>query len=500
MSVQNNTKVLTTTISAILFLSACSFVPKYQEPEVPLADAWIPLSLQDKTQSSGKSALEIGWREYFREPQLQALISQALAANHDLKKAALSSQMAYESYGITKAQQIPTIGASASVARSRQSEYAQGTVYSAALGISAFELDFFGRVRALSESALNSYLATNEARDAAQLSIINATASAYYQARISKALMDLADKVVKARLEMLKLAQLQAKTGVINAVTLKSYEAAVESARADFEAQERGYLQAMNALSVLIAVPYQQIQMPAPLPLNEQFVDLQVPAGIPSAVLRNRPDVRAAEFAIRAANGDIGAARAALFPTISLTASLGLASTELDELFKSQSKIWSISPSIAAPIFNRKALNANVKISELQQQAAVEDYAKTMQGAFREVSDALIARATYKRQYEATLRAVKAQKEALALERQRFKAGVSDGITLIDAERSTFAAEQGLLAVQLQLLVNSVQLYTAMGGGLAEYGGVSNASSSAVNGNNPIADAVKVPLDEQTAK
>lgn len=453
-------------IALTLVISACSHIPEYQKPEVDLANSWIPASLKANLKTTNAEIL--GWRNFFKDPQLQAFIEIALRNNHDLRQAALNVERMAALYQISEAEQYPVIGGSASATRARANGL-YGNSYSVGLAMTSFELDFFGRVKALKEAALNDYLGTKEAQDAAQLAIIKATAAAYYSARINKSLMDLSKKVMDLRAEIFRLAEAQLKGGIINAVIYRGYEGAIENARANFYAYQRNYNQAMNALSLILATPLEKLNVPAAISLNKQFAELAIPAGIPSQVLEKRPDIRQAEFSLKAANANIGAAKAALYPRIALTASLGYQSNELENLIKGPSSVWSITPSISLPIFNRTALNANVKISQIAQQQAIEAYQSAVKTAFNEVSNALIARETYFKQYEASKKVVAAQNEALKLERMRFKAGVSDGITLLDAERSSYEAEQGVLAVELAMLNNLVSLYTAMGGGLTEY-------------------------------
>ncbi len=486
-----------------VFLAACSFVPTYEQPEVPLEQQWMQVSLMD---NQGQPADTLGWREYFRDPQLQQLIAVALEHNHDLRSAALNTELAAAQYRIQRSEQLPTISGSAGATRSRTArdfsvtgEPVYSDTYTANLGFSSFELDFFGRVRALSEAALNSYLQTREARDSAQLAVIESVADAYYTARINRGLMDLSERVLISREKTTELARLQFEVGVINAVTLNGYENAIETARASYYAYQRNYQQALNSLSVLVGLPYTQLELPPAESLNRQFVDLSVPPGIPSTVLQSRPDVREAEYALKAANADIGAARAALYPTISLTGSLGYGSTELHELLQGPSSAWSIGPSLVLPIFNRESLYANVEISEINQKILVEQYQATVQQAFKEVSDALIARETYDRQYIASQRAANAEKEVLRLEKMRFDAGVADGMDLLDAERNSFNAEENVLAVQLELLQNLVRLYTSMGGGLEDYGvSLPSAGASSLNLGVPVTEPNSSQYSSQT--
>ena len=458
----------------VMFLSACSFVPDYRQPALPQAEKWMAASLADARE--GREATELGWREYFRDPQLQRLIDVALAHNHDLRRAALNVEKAAATYRIRQSERLPSVAGDATATRTRSSGAVNGTGkgqyrdhYELGLGLSSFELDFFGRVRALSQAARNTYLQTREARDAAQLAVIRSVAAAYYRARIAKASMQLAEKTLSSRQQTLRLSRLQFDAGLIGASTLKGYENAIETARADYYSHQREYEQAQNSLSVLLGVPYAQLPLPPAEPLDKQFAALRVPPGIPSRVLEQRPDIRAAEYALRAADANIGVAKAALFPRIRLTARFGYASNELDALVKSPNALWSLGPSLDLPIFNRGALRANVKLSELEKKILIERYQSAVAAAFQEVGDALIARKTYLGQYEAARRAAQAQHEMFDLEHRRFTAGIADGLDLLDAERDDVSARKNVLTTQLALLNNFVTLYTAMGGGLDEH-------------------------------
>ena len=482
------------TLPLALFLGACSFVPNYRQPTPPQAEKWMAASLD--AHPEGREATELGWREYFRDPRLQELIRIALSHNHDLKSAALNTEKAAAAYRVRQSARLPEVDGGAEATRGRSSGAINGTGdgrygdnYRVDLGASSFELDFFGRVRALSQAALDTYLQTREAWDAARLAVIRSVAQAYYRARIAKALIRLAEKTLDSRRKTAGLAQLQFDAGVIDALTLKGYANAVETARAAYYSHRRAYEQARNSLSVLLGVPYPEVSLPQVRALDEQFAELRLPAGIPSRILERRPDIRAAEYALRAANANIGAAKAALFPRISLTGRFGYASTELNELIRSANALWSIGPSLSLPIFNRGGLYANVTISELERKLLVERYQSAVAAAFQEVGNALIARQTYRRQYHAVRRAARAQREMLDLERRRFEAGVADGLSLLDAERHEFAARENELTTQLCLLDTLVTLYTAMGGGLGEYAGEKPSAGDKVS---PVAE---VPPD-----
>lgn len=302
--------------------------------------------------------------------------------------------------------------------------------------------------------------------------------------------MELSKNVLRSYQETARLAKLQLQAGTITALTYKGYENLIETAKASYYGYQRNYEQSVNALSVLVGLPVRELTLAPAANLNSQFAKLSVPAGIPSAVLQNRPDIRQAEYALMAANANIGAAKAALYPSISLTGNLGYASTELSSLVKGANSLWSIGPSITLPIFNRRQLNAQVRVSEIAQKQAVEQYQSAVQSAFKEISDALIARQTYDEQYQATQRAVEAQNELIRLSKMRFQAGVDDGLTLLQAERNGYTAQQSLLTTQLALLQNMVTLYTAMGGGLNEYG--VTAPDISKKGEKPVVTAAKI--------
>lgn len=466
-----------------LLLGACTLAPKYEQPEVALSTHWMQESLKNPYQYEGQTAVSLSWREFFKDPSLRLLIEQALTHNHNLQNAVLNVEKARAQYNIQLSENFPVVGINGQATRNKtgmansptgQDAYASSHTLSA--GFNNFELDFFGRVRSLSKAALNNYLQTQEAKDAAQLSVIKSVAQAYYTVRINKDLMNLAQSVLTSREKTAELARLQFEAGTINATVLYGYTNAIESAKASLASYQRAYNQALNALSVVVGVPVESLNLPEVQPLDAQFAQLRVPAGLPSQVLHMRPDVRQSEFALMAANANIGAARAALFPSISLTGNIGYISPEFSHLVKSPNEFWSITPSINLPIFNRTKLNANLKISKIEQQQAVENYKATVQAAFQEVSDALIARQTYDTQFKSTQKAAKAQAEVLRLERLRFKAGVADGMDLLDAERNYFSAQQSMLSTELALLQNIVTLYTALGGGVRDFN-TANATS-----------------------
>lgn len=460
-------KPLAQVITLSLLLSGCAnFAPQYQQPEVPMSEQWVGVALKEQA-SQDVVPSDLGWREFFTDPRLQKLIATALAYNHDLKTAALNVERAQAQYGITKTDELPTVGLSGSATRS-QSSGVTGDSYSVGLGVSSFELDFFGRVKNLSATSLNDYLATKEARDAAQLSIISSVAKTYYQWRTARALRDLAQQTLATRQKSYQLTKLRFKEGVSSGTDLTTARSAIATAQSSYQQQVRSLQQAENALAALVGQPLDSLDLPKGKHLTRQFPKKTLFADLPSKVLLNRPDIRQAEYTLKSANANIGAARAAMFPTISLTASTGLASTDLSSLIEGGSRTWSLGPSISLPIFDRGKLKAAVKISEINQKIAVESYQKAVQAAFQDVNDALIARKTLAEQYAAEKRGQTATAETLRLIRLQVQEGLADGLNLLDAERADFSTRQGTLATLLQLTNNQVDLYTALGGGLYE--------------------------------
>ncbi|PIE42222.1 MAG: transporter [Gammaproteobacteria bacterium] len=459
-------KQLTQAIILGIMLGGCSLAPNYSRPDVPLAEKWINVALKEQQDQQLKAA-ELGWREFFRDPRLQKLIETALAHNHDLKKAALNVELSQAQHGIVRADRLPTLGLNGSFTRAKS----RGLIseqYKVGLGISNFELDFFGRVKSQSEAALNKYLATKEARDAAQLSVINAVAKTYYQWRVANALKNLSKKTLHSRQKSSQLIQLRFKEGLASGIDVSTARSSIETARSDYQQQLRNAQQAENALSMLVGQPLTQLDLPEGASLLQQFPDKRLFAGIPSQILLKRPDIRQAEYALKSANANIGAARAAMFPIISLTASTGYASNALSSLWDTPSRLWSFAPTINFPLFDMGKRRANVKVSEINQKIVIADYQKTVQAAFRDVNDALVARQTLSAQYQAEKKRQKATAQTLSLVKLQLQEGLADGLNLLDARRADYATRQGLLATRLQMLNNRVDLYTALGGGLAE--------------------------------
>jgi len=458
-------KQLTVSLLAAGLLSACSLAPTYERPEAPVAAAY-------PTQTDHNLRLT-GWRDFFPDERLQTLIDTALANNRDLRIAALRVEEARAQYNVQSADQLPTFNATAGATRSRTpgslSPSGSPTVnrnYQVGLGLAAFELDFFGRVRSLNDAALAQYLATEEANRAAHITLVAEVAKLYLAERAFDEQYELARKTFESRETAYRLAKQRFDVGASSALDLRQSETLVQSARASLAALARQRAQAANALTLLVGKPL--TDLPAAHRLSEQNIITEIPAGLPSDLLERRPDIRAAEQRLRAANANIGAARAAFFPRISLTASTGTASNDLSGLFESGSRTWSFVPQLVLPIFDAGRNSANLSVAEVRKHVAVADYEKSIQTAFREVADALAARAALDEQIDAQRAVLEAQAERYKLADLRYRNGVASSLEVLDAERELFSAQQALVQARLLRLTNAVDLYRALGGGLSE--------------------------------
>ncbi|MES2347142.1 MAG: efflux transporter outer membrane subunit [Pseudomonadota bacterium] len=474
------------TVLVAALLSACSMAPTYQRPAAPVAAAF-PADTAGASAKTGfasvqagpgqKDAVDTGWREYFSDPRLQQLIAAALDNNRDLRTAALRIEEARAQYDIQSADRLPNLNANAAVTKAKTPAFLSptgqttiGKRYDAGLAISAFELDFFGRVKSLNDAALAAYLATDEARQAAQIALVAQVAQAYYTERAYAEQYALAQQTYEARARTYKLTQQRAEVGASSRLDLRSNETLMETARAAALTLARQRAQADNALTLLVGQPSSQAVAGAAagaMPSDQQ-IDLlsAVPTGLPSDLLTRRPDIRAAEQRLKSANANIGAARAAFFPRISLTAALGSSSPSLGGLFDGGSGSWSFAPQLTLPIFDAGRNRANLTLSEVRKNLAVTDYEKTIQTAFREVADALAAR-DYLGEQVAAQRAVQdAQADRLKLLQLRFDNGVASSLDVLDAQRELFSAQQSLVQARLLRTTSAIDLYRSLGGGL----------------------------------
>jgi multidrug efflux system outer membrane protein len=457
-------------------LTGCSLAPKYERPAAPVASTYPDAP----TEPAAQHAADVGWREFFPDQRLHALITAALENNRDLRIAALRIEEARAQYNIQWADRVPNVNAQATGSRSRTpgilTDRPGGALvtsaYQVGVTIPAFELDFFGRVRSLSDVALAQYLATDEARRAAHIGLVSEVAKAYLAERALAEQQDLARRTFEARETAYKLAKQRFDVGASSALDLRENETLVQSARASLAALTRERARVVNALTLLVGKPLNDL--PPAQEFSTQSIVTDIPAGIPSQLLERRPDIRSAERRLQATNANIGAARAAFFPRISLTAGIGTASSELSGLFESGTRTWSFVPQLVMPIFDAGRNSANLDLAQVRNNIAVAEYERTIQAAFREVSDALVARATLDEEIDAQRAVQDAQAERLKLADLRYQSGVASSLDVLDAQRELFTAQQTLVQVRLLRLTNAIDLYRSLGGGLSETTPVAN--------------------------
>lgn len=455
-------------------LGGCNMIPEYLRPASPVAAAWPSgAAYQAPAELTAKSAVETGWQEFFRSQNLQRLIGAALENNRDLRVAALNVEAARAAYRVQRADLVPSVQAGTGMSRQGVPENASSSgrdaissQYTANVATTAFELDVFGRIRSLNEKALQDYLATDEARKSVQIALVAEVANAYLSLLADEKLLKLTEETLAAQQESFTLIERSFDAGIGSQLDVSQARTSVETARTNLAQYKRRVAQDKNALALLVGAADVTVDT-ANETLDDTLIMENLPAGLPSDVLLNRPDVLQAEYTLKGANANIGAARAAFFPRISLTGSLGLASSSLSDLFKSGSGLaWSFAPQLSVPIFEGGANVANLELAETQQKIAVASYEKAIQTAFREVADELAARGTYSDQLQAQSALVGATQNAYDLSQLRYKQGVDSYLNVLDAQRSLYSAQQGEIQVQQQRLSNLVTLYKTLGGGL----------------------------------
>jgi outer membrane protein, multidrug efflux system len=452
----------------MLTVSACSLVPPLETPAPPVPAAFP----NHEAVPPEASAAGLGRAEVFRDPRLLRIIDLALENNRDLRLALLNVEAARAQDRIQTATALPSIDAQASYSRERTAGLAERAPATAdqhgvSLGLNAFELDLFGRVRALSDAAFSRYLGSEEGYRAARVTLIGAIADAYFAERLAVEQRALSERTLADWHRSLELARALQQSGSGSAVDMVRAEAQVASAAADLRARERVIAQAANALRLVVGAEV-PADLPPPLALERSPVVTRLPAGLPSGLLLNRPDIRQAEQTLAAANADVGAARAAFFPRLSLTAAFGFASPSLAGLFSSEHNGWSVSPRVVLPIFDGGKLDAELDLAKVRKNEAVAQYEKAIQTAFREVADGLAGSATLGTQIEAQNRTVAESARAVMLAEARYRAGLESRLELLDAQRQLQAAQQALLSVRRDEIANAVALYKALGGGAAD--------------------------------
>jgi multidrug efflux system outer membrane protein len=452
-------------------LSACTLAPRYTRPAAPVQPAYDNADAP----TAGESAADIGWKQFFPDAELQSLLARAVANNRDLRVATLNVEAARAQYRIQRAALVPAVdaeGASnnqrvpADLSTTGQSELLRS--YSAGLGVTAFELDLFGRVRSLRRSALEQYFSLEETRTAAQLLLVSEVANAWLTLIADRDLLELARNTRDSQRQSFDLTKLRFDAGVSSEIDLHRSETAWRQAEVDIAAQTRRVAQDRNALALLVGEP-----LPPEVAAGEHAIDAQtfsktLPAGLPAELLVRRPDVRAAEHALEAANADIGAARAAFFPSIELTGFYGNASSDLSELFQSGHTSWNFTPQINLPIFSGGANMASLNLANVRKRIEIARYEQSIQIAFREVADALVARATFEEQLSAQEALTRATENSYRLADVRYRGGVDSYLSALIAQRDLYTAQRQLIETRLAGASNLVQLYAALGGGWRE--------------------------------
>lgn len=461
-------KLNTLSLSALslLVLSACQLAPEQQAIELPVPDAYALAA-----QGSGTQASELHWQQFFNNPKLQQLIKLSLANNKDLQIAALNVQRVRALYQIEDSALYPSLDFNASGTRQRLPGdlTATGTAqisqqYSATVGITSYELDFWGKVRNQSEQALQQLYATEQAQLSSQISLVAELANAWLTYAADQQLLELATHTLRSQQKTLELTEQSYNLGAASALTLQQVKTTVATAKVDIARYQRLVARDKNALDLLAGTQVTADLLPDQ-PLSKLLQLPELPAGLPSDLLQQRPDLKAAEHDLLAANANIGIAKAAFFPSISLTANAGSASSELDNLFKGGSGSWSFIPSINLPIFNMGRTQANLEVAEAQQQVALATYQQKIQQAFREVSDSLADRAGYAAQLQAQQDLANSSQQSFQLSEARFKQGADSYLQVLDAQRSWYSAQQQLISGQQALLASQISLYKVLGGG-----------------------------------
>ena len=461
--------------SALLVLTGCaSMAPTYTRPEAPVPDVWPEGAAYVETDSAAgtQTAQELRWQDFFTDTKLQQIIEMALKKSRDLRLAALNVEMARALYGIQRSELFPIVNAEASVSKQKIPANVMGfpeslTIerYDVNLGISSWEIDFFGRIRSLKDAALQEYFATEQARRSAQISLVAEVANIYLTLAADLELLKLAQETLKNQEESCNLIQRRYEVGVSSELDLSQAQTRVEAARVDIARYTGIVAEDKNALALLVGSPVPEGLLPTEL--SSVTAPEDISPGLPSEVLLNRPDILAAEHTLKAANANVGAARAAFFPRISLTGMIGTASGELSGLFASGSETWSFSPELIMPIFDARTWSA-YDASKVDREIVLTQYEKAIQTAFREVADALAQRGTLGDEMAAQQSLVEASAENYRLSDVRYKSGIDSYLSVLDAQRSLYGAEQGLIAIRLSHLTNLITLYKVLGGGANE--------------------------------
>ncbi len=454
-----------------IVMAGCNLAPEYERPDAPVPDEWPtgPAYSQNPEASDAPLGAEVAWQDFFTDERLQKLIEAALSNNRDLRIAALNAERVRALYDIQRAELWPTLDGVGSGSKQRvpadlSSTGRRQTIerYDANLGLASWEIDFFGRIRNLKDRALEEYLATEQARRSVQILLISSVADAYLALAADRENLSLSETTLAAQQESYNLVKRLYDLGLTKELDLYRAQAPLEIARRDVARYQQLVAQDINTLNLLVGSETPDELLPNQL--SDFSLPLEISAGVSSEVLLYRPDVLQAESMLKAAHADIGAARAAFFPRISLTTSVGTSSSELSGLFESGSGTWAFAPQIVMPIFDARLWAAH-RAAKVQQEMAITEYERSIQIAFREVADTLAARGTVDDQIMAQQSLVDAFAETYRLSDFRFKKGIDDYLGVLDAQRSLFAAQQVLIVLRQAKYTNDVRLYSVLGGG-----------------------------------
>jgi len=455
-----------------LSMAACNTIPKADtspvlaEPNLPIEQAYGAFGDETVSTSEQPSIAGQRWQDFYSDERLKGLIALGLSNNKDFESARLAIEKARAQYRITDINDLPAINASGGYTRQAQNSVDKNpnSSYNVNLGLANYELDFWGKIASLKDQALQNFLATSAAKDATQISLISNIAQSYANLSYSLAQLKLAEATAESRERSLFIADKRFEAGVDPKLPSLQASASLENARLAVLRAQSSILTSRNALQYLIGAPIPNELIPAPAVSNitsQQIFN----AGLPSELLRYRPDVLQAEYSLKAAGANIEVARASYFPSISLASSVGVSSGSLDDLFKSGSVGWSFGPSISVPIFDAGRLDANYDVAKIEREQTLANYEKSIQTAFREVSDVLATRATLGQQLEAQYRLQDNFEQTYQIADARFKAGIANYLDVLDAQRSLFSTQQGILDLELQKIVSQIELYQALGGG-----------------------------------
>ena len=446
--------------------------PQYSRPDAPVPDKWPTgaayFYTENAADESASLASTLSWREFIIDKRLQKVIETALKNNRDLRVAALNVERARALYGIGRASLLPSVNATGSWYKehfpadlSSSGSDMIAEQYSVNLGITSWEIDFFGRIRSLKDQALEQYLATEQALCSSRILLVSTVAQAYLALAADREALQLVSKTLETQEAVYKLIQKRYDVGMISQLDLRRAQSQVEVARGDIARYTQQVARDENALNLLIGSPVQQELLP--VDLGSVSPTREISAGLSSELLLRRPDVLAAEHQLKAANANIGAARAAFFPSIALTTSFGTASAELSGLFKNGSEAWTFGPRIVMPIFDARTWFA-YDVTKIEKEILIAQYEKAIQKSFREVADSLAVKGTINQQIAAQQSLVEAFADAYRLSNARYTKGIDSYLSVLDAQRSLYAAQQGLIMLHLSKVVNQVTLYNVLGG------------------------------------